>query len=203
MAIFTAQDFQSFSSKQRRNLLNKISGIRPVCLIGTANEDGNTNLTVFNSLVHIGANPPLLGLILRPTTVERHTYENIKKTGVYSINLSTVAMLDASHQSSAKYPKDISEFDATGLEAEWLDGFQAPFVKESPIKIGLSLEEEHFIQANETRLLVGRVEQLIIPENSIDSNDQLLVEHLDLLNVAGLDTYFQTEFLKRKDYARP
>lgn len=203
MPHFKEKDFQNFNAQQRRNLLNKISGIRPVCLIGTADENENTNLAVFNSLVHIGANPPLLGLILRPTTVERHTYENIKKTGLYSINLSTVAMLDASHQSSAKYPKDISEFDATGLEAEWLDGFQAPFVKESPIKIGLSLEEEHFIKANETRLMVGRVEQLIIPENSIDPEDHLLVEDMDLLNVSGLDAYFQTEFLKRKDYARP
>lgn len=75
---FTFDEIMRLPSRYRANLINKVSGFKPANLIGTKSKSGQTNLAVFNSVVHIGANPPYLGFILRPTTVERHTYENIK-----------------------------------------------------------------------------------------------------------------------------
>jgi len=86
MQVFTYNDLMQLPSRYRGVLLNKVSGLKSANLIGTKSKEGQTNLAVFNSVVHIGANPPYLGFILRPTTVERHTYENIKETGVYTFN---------------------------------------------------------------------------------------------------------------------
>lgn len=48
--------------------------------MGTVNKIGHTNLAIFNSVIHIGANPPLMGFISRPNSGERHTLENIQET---------------------------------------------------------------------------------------------------------------------------
>ena len=67
MQTFTFDDLMQLPGRYRGMLLNKISGLKPANLIGTKSKSGQTNLAVFNSVVHIGANPPYLGFILRPT----------------------------------------------------------------------------------------------------------------------------------------
>ena len=110
--ILKASDLQQQSSSVRREFFPKISGIKNAVIVGTQNSKGLTNASLFNSLTHIGSNPPLLGLIFRPLTVERHTYQNIKEVGYFSINWIGLPDIDAAHQCSAKYPLGTSEFEA-------------------------------------------------------------------------------------------
>jgi flavin reductase (DIM6/NTAB) family NADH-FMN oxidoreductase RutF len=72
--------------RKRAQFINSISGFRSVALIGTTDTNGQTNLAIFSSIVHIGSNPPLLSFIMRPDSVERHTLTNILETGFYTIN---------------------------------------------------------------------------------------------------------------------
>ena len=187
----------------RRDFFPKVSGIRPAAVIGTQNTQGQSNAALFNTLIHIGSNPPLLGIVFRPLTVPRHTYSNIKETGVFTINLPHSKDIDAVHHTSAKYLLGQSEFTAVGKEEVYHDGFEAPFWPDSPIQIGLRYEEEHLIKANDTILLVGRVELLRIDEKLVGHEGRFISEHIDLLLVNGLDSYFQGEFQRSKPYARP
>ena len=85
--IYTLRDIQKASKVFRLNLINSITGIKPGNLIGTTNKQGNTNLAIISSVVHLGSAPPLIGFILRPHhEVRRDTYENILETGQYTIN---------------------------------------------------------------------------------------------------------------------
>lgn len=200
---FTFDDIMQLPSRYRGNLMNKVSGFKPANLIGTKSNSGQTNLAVFNSVMHIGANPPYLGFILRPTTVERHTYENIKETGVYTINQVTTAIHHKAHKTSAKFDKDVSEFDAVGLGEYYQEGFSAPFVEESHIKIGLSFQEEQLIQCNGTRLVIGKVEHLILPEEAILEDGDVVLEDLDTAAVAGLYNYYKPKHLGKYGYEKP
>ncbi len=200
---FTYDELLELPSRYRGRLLNKASGLKPANLIGTQSKAGTVNLAVFNSVVHIGANPPYLGFILRPTTVERHTYENIKETGVYTINQITTAIHQQAHQTSAKYDRNISEFEAVGLKEYYHHDFGAPFVAESLIKIGLCFEEEHYIKCNNTRLVIGKVEHLILPEAAIAEDGDVMLEQLDPVAIGGLDSYYSVELLGRYAYAKP
>lgn len=87
------------------------------------NKTGQTNLAIFNSLVHIGANPPLIGFVVRPDSAERHTLNNILETGFYTINHINENIYKQAHQTSARYPEEISEFAATGLNEQYLSNF--------------------------------------------------------------------------------
>ncbi len=70
----------------RTNFINCLSGFKSLNLIGSVNQLQQTNLAIFNSVFHLGANPPLLGCIIRPDSVERHTLSNIESTGYYTFN---------------------------------------------------------------------------------------------------------------------
>ena len=95
----------------RINLINSCSGYKSANLLGSISKEGITNVAVFSSVTHLGSNPPTLGFILRPTTVPRNTYKNIKEAGVFTINHIHEGILEDAHHTSAKYSEEISEFD--------------------------------------------------------------------------------------------
>jgi flavin reductase (DIM6/NTAB) family NADH-FMN oxidoreductase RutF len=203
MKILHQSDFERMDRRYRANLFNGISGFKNAVLIGTCRSDGMVNLAIFNSLVHLGADPPLLGFILRPHTVPRHTWEAILENGHFTVNLITEAIYRQAHQTSAKYPADRSEFDACGFEPRWEQGFPAPFVAESPVRMGLTYRESHLIEANQTRLIVGEVVQLHIPADLAGPEGHPDLEKEGIVCSLGLDTYFRPRLLERLPYARP
>lgn len=201
--VIDGNELTDWDRLYRTNLLNKLSGFKTACLIGTQNNSGQTNLGLFSSVSHIGADPFYLGFILRPTTVERHTYENIKLNYSYTINLVDEQMYEKAHQTSASYARSVSEFQACNLHEEYLDGFKAPFVRESAVKLGLTFVEEQLFRCNQTRMVIGKIEKLILPKENIDGDGNIRLDHLDIVSVNGLDSYYKAYYLKTLDYARP
>lgn len=159
-----------WEKKYRIRFINSISGYKSVHLIGTENSTQQTNLAIFNSLVHVGADPPLIGLVMRPITVERHTYSNILASGCYTINHVHKSFLKQAHYTSASFKREESEFEKCNLTEERIAHFAAPFVKESRIKFGLTLKEDILIKENETRFLVGEIQHIIIDDDIIEQD---------------------------------
>lgn len=190
----------------RLTLINSITGFKSGNLIGTQNKAGLTNLAMFSSAVHIGSDPALIGVVTRPIVPDgktsRHTYDNIKNTGFYTLNHVSLDIAEHAHQASASYPDGVSEFEATGLTPQYLGLKEAPYVLESPIKMGLEYVEEYFIQANQTILLIGKVLELIIPDDCLDEQGNLDLGRAGTVAVSGLDTYHSTTMEKRLPYAR-
>lgn len=193
---------QALPRRYRATLLNYLAGFKTANLIGTKSEHGVSNLAIFNSVVHIGANPPYLGFILRPTTVERHTFSNIEATSFYTINAITKDTYEAAHQTSAKYDADQSEFDSVDLTAIYKNDFFAPYVAESPIQWGMQLEEIQPIKCNGTSLVIGKALQLYLPKNSVSEDGHFDLSKHDVVSIGGLDTYYKSEKLGRLPYAK-
>ena len=199
---FDLQALEAMEGRTRATLINKITGYKTANLIGTRSGIGVENLALFNSVVHIGANPPYLGFILRPTTVPRHSYDNILETGCYTINQVTSDIHKKAHCTSGKFPSGTSEFEACRLTPVYHGGFKAPFVAESAIKIGLAFKEEHLL-CNGTRLIVGRISHLYLPDGAVASDGDIALEKLDTVAIGGLDTYYMGKKLGRYGYFSP
>jgi len=172
-------------------------------LLATKSKDGNSNVAVFNSIVHIGSNPALLGFILRPLTVRRDTYKNIKETGVFTINQVHKELILDAHHTAAKYEESISEFDKTNLTEHYLDKFHAPYVKESEIKIGCKYVNEYLLKENECVLVIGAVEHIYLPEDIIQKDGWVKLDEIDTIANIGIDGYALPQLLKRFGYAKP
>ena len=197
------EDILARDAMHRRNLMNSLPGPRGVHLLGTRGHRGQENLGVFSSVVHISASsPPLLGFILRPLTVPRHSYHHLKATGWFTLNTLHPDILRQAHQTSANYRLEESEFAATGLTPEYTEACRAPYVAEARVKIGLTFEEEHKITGIETLFIVGRVQEIILPDGVVEDTGHVDHAALETLTVAGLDTYFEPKNPVRLRYPR-
>ncbi len=198
-------DRQSLESLPRERgiaLINSLSGFKSACLVGTQGQGGQTNLAVMNSAMHIGARPPLMGLIFRPDSVERHSLENIRSGGAYTINHVPEACIDAAHQTSARYPRDQSEFAATGLSEGWWEDFPAPYVAEANVRIGLRAREELAISSNGTHLVIGEVDLIEYPDDAILSDGTIDPAAAGSVACVGLGTYYRAQLVHRLPYAK-
>jgi flavin reductase (DIM6/NTAB) family NADH-FMN oxidoreductase RutF len=199
----TRADLETMSYVPRINLVNSITGYKSASLIGTKSAGGVLNVAVFSSVTHVGSNPPLIGFIVRPTTVSRNTYDNIKETGFYTINHIHRGIIADAHHTSAKYPKEVSEFDKTVLNPEFRDNFYAPYVQEAVVKIGLKFREEIPIKANGTLMILGEIQEMIFPEAYQLEDGFVDLNAAKTVCISGLDAYHLPQELARLEYARP
>ena len=149
----------------------------------------------------MGAHPPLFGFISRPHSVERDTLENIKETESYTLNYLDKKWVKEAHQTSARYSKNQSEFEATGLLTHYFEGCFAPFVEEAIIKIEMKFEQIVDIEINNTKMIIGSIVKIHIPKNRLAEDG--LVNPENLLLSGGLDAYYSSQFLEQLPYAKP
>lgn len=187
----------------RAQLVNSASGFKPLVLLATCNGNNTDNLAVFSQLIHLGANPPLLGVLFRPDSVPRHTLENLQSQGMATINAVCYADRRAAHQTSARYPAASSEFDSVGLEREYRPEWPVPFVHGSPVQWAVRLQSLLPIAANGTQLAVLEVLHLFVAEGGIQADGYVDLAALDVATVNGLDAYHRADSLDRLPYAKP
>ena len=192
----------ALEKRHRTNLVNGLTGFKGVTLLGTRDASGRDNVAIMTSAFHVGAAPPLIGVLLRPPVVERHSLENLLASGVWTLNQVDRSIYERAHRTSARWPRDVSEFDACGLTPERTDAVAAPYVAESPLAIALSLVERHTL-VNATVLVVGEVREVRLHEDVRAPDGQLDLAALGTVVAAGLDEYHETRRLERLPYAKP
>lgn len=185
---------QNLPLSDKIHLINSITGIKPANLIGTVDQAGQTNLAVFSSVLHLGSSPALIGFVMRPTgDVPRHTYENILEVGHYTINHIHPQIARQAHQTSAKFAKQESEFDMTDLTPVFIPNFNAPFVEESKIKYGLRFVEALPIKHNNTQLMIGEIQHIILDNHPKTPDGGLDLENTDSVGISGLNSYYKLQ----------
>ncbi len=194
---------QQMDKRYRATLINSLPGFKCLQLVGSNSENGHSNLGIFNSIFHLGASPALLGMIFRPQSDEHDTLKNITRNGRYTFNNVTESFYQKAHQTSARYLSGCSEFAECGLTEYFIPDFDAPFVSESSIKIGMQLKEIIPISANNTTMVIGEIMHVILNENLIEQDGN--VDHLkaQTITVSGLDSYFNAKPIGRLSYAKP
>lgn len=199
---FSDKDIVSMESRFRASFINSLSGFKSASLIGSIDDNGKSNLAIFSSVVHLGSNPALIGFIVRPDSTGRHTLENILISNCFTTNHVNKEIYKKAHHTSARYPKEFSEFDAVGLTPEFSSILKAPYVKESHIKYGLEFIESHNLKINGTIFIIGKVIEVIIPENCLLSLGAIDIEKAETITISGLDSYHTTSKISRLTYAK-
>ncbi len=203
MKHFNAELLKELPSRYKANLINSCTGYKSSNLLGSISSSGNSNLAIFNSVVHIGSNPPMLGFILRPLTIRRDSYNNFKTAGAFTVNQVCQNIIKEAHHTSAKYDEGISEFEKSGLTETYLDDFEAPYVSESPIKIGCRYINEYEIKENGCLLIIGAIEHIYLPEESIANDGWVHLDKTNAISSVGLDGYALPKIIERLSYAKP
>lgn len=208
-AVISRAAIDAMDQRSRTRFVNSLSGYKSANLLGTRSPEGVANLALISSVFHVGANPPLLGMLMRPHTVPRHSLENLLDTGVYTLNAVPEPLIDAAHQSSARYPREQSEFDACGLTAidsgirnPAADSPEAPYVAGCPLQIGLRLVEHHTLACNATIVVVGEIVEVRLAADLRAEDGWLDLAALQVVAISGLDAYHRTSTCRRLPYAK-
>lgn len=198
-------DQANYDKRSWTRIINCLSGFKSTGLVGTDSSDQVGNLSVVSSLFHVGANPPLMGFVLRPHSSKspRHTLINIREQSCFTINHITEDFYKKAHQASARHPYEVCEFKKCQLQKVYKQNFKAPFVGEAKIQIGLKLAEEIHVKSNNTHIVIGEINQIHIPEHIIQSDGFLNIDQAGTLTVSGLDTYNKAQKIARLSYAKP
>ncbi len=202
MKLVDKNTIDGMEQRFRAQFINGLSGYKSANLIGTQSQSGVPNLAIFSSVFHLGADPALMGMISRPDTVTRDTLSNIKELGCYTINHVNEDIIEAAHQSSARYEPECSEFEAVGLTPIYQNGHLAPYVKESFCQIGLKLREFRPLEINKTVMVIGEIVDVSLPEIAIRQDGSIDYSKLNTIALSGLDEYHKAASIKRLSYAK-
>ncbi len=104
----------------------------PVVMVSVADENGKPNIITVAWAGTVCSNPPMVSISVRP---ERYSYDILKKTGEFVLNLTTRELVYATDYCGVKSGRDVDKFKEMGLTAVAADQVKAPLIQESPVNI--------------------------------------------------------------------
>lgn len=110
----------------------------PAALISCGNTPENYNLLTVSWLGTICSNPPMCYISVRP---ERHSYQLIKESGEFVINLTNEAMAFATDWCGVRSGRDYHKFSKMKLSPVKAEMLDAPMIKEAPLCIECKVKE--------------------------------------------------------------
>ncbi len=196
-------DFHNIDRIKRINLINSITGIKTVNLVGTTDKNKIPNLGIFSSIVHISSKPALIGLFIRCNKqVRRDTLANIISEKVYTINHVHPKYVKQAHLTSIKFEKNVSEFEKCNFTEYYIQNFSAPFVFESHVRIGLHLKEIVDLKFSNSKLIVGKIEHIFINTSFLEKDYTLNIQETNSVSISGLNHYYLNKKFVSLPYAR-
>jgi len=110
----------------------------PAVLVSCGDSPENFNVITISWVGTICTNPAMCYISVRP---ERHSYDLIKNSGEFVINLTTEDMAFATDWCGVKSRKEVNKFEAMGLTPVMGEMVKAPIIKESPLCIECRVKE--------------------------------------------------------------
>ena len=200
MKNLSKKDIMKMDRFDRVNLISSVSGIKAAMLIGTISKHNISNVAIFSSIIHLGSNPALIGLLIRPQTKRvSDTYQNIKSNKSFTINHVNKNIISKAHYTSAKTSSNTSEFDDVGLTEEYIGNLQSPFVKEADVGLGMIYCDEISL-SNKCILVIGEIDNIKLKNDLADVNGLINLSDCNSIGVDGIGHYYKLNLTKNYEY---
>lgn len=157
----------------------------PAVMVSTADRSGKTNILTVAWTGTICTNPPMVYISVRP---ERYSYQMIKESGEFVINLTTESLIRATDYCGVRSGRDVDKWKETGLtplKAETLS--YAPAIEESPVSIECRVAEVKELGSH--HMFLAEVTAVQVDESYMNEKNKFE------LNKTGLLAYSHGEYL--------
>ena len=124
----------------------------------------------------ICTDPAMTYISIRP---ERYSYEIIKKTGEFVINLTNRELSYATDWCGVKSGKDVDKFKEMKLTKEKANFVSCPLIKESPISIECKVVEIKELGSH--HMFIAKVLSVDADEKYFDETGKFCLEDADLI----------------------
>lgn len=165
-----------FSEHQIAKLVKASVVPRPIAWISSVGKSGIPNLAPFSYFNVISHNPIMfitsIGLGAKVgKDGDKDTLANIKDSRDYVINLVSARLANHMHKSSTIYPKEISEFEKTGLTPVKSNLVTAPRVEEAVISMECKLNR--VMELGDFNQVIGELVCYHIQDDVYMENDKV------------------------------
>ncbi|MBR5139262.1 MAG: flavin reductase family protein [Alistipes sp.] len=158
----------------------------PAVLISCGADAGEQNLFTVAWTGTVCTNPPMCYISVRP---ERHSYEIIKRTGEFVINLTNSALARATDWCGVRSGRDYDKFAEMGLTPEPAAVVAAPVVAESPVAIECRVKQ--IVPLGSHDMFIADVVNVLVDEEYINpETGKLELERADMI------TYCHGEYFR-------
>lgn len=190
-------DPDNLDSKSVYKLLIGAVVPRPIAWTSTTSADGISNLAPFSFFTVASRQPPTLCISVGPRTDEepgsKDTLANIEATGEFVVNIVSVPLSNAMHESSASHPPEADEFGKAGLTPAPCEVVKAPRVGEAGVSMECVLDR--VLEVGSDHLVLGCMVRFHINDELYAENGRIDVAKLQPLGrLAGDYTKIETIF---------
>ncbi len=156
----------------------------PAVMVSVTDGQGNDNIITVAWTGTICTNPPMVYISVRPS---RYSYEMLKKTGEFVINLTTEELAFATDYCGVRSGRDVDKFKEAHLTKEPAQFVKAPMIKESPVSIECRVTEVRELGSH--HMFLAEVLAVHAQQEYIDKNNKFQ------LNKAKPIVYSHGEYL--------
>lgn len=132
----------------------------------------------------LGTVPPKTYISVRP---RRHSYNIIKESGEFVINLTTEALIHAADYCGMYTGAKVDKFAVCELHKEEVPGFSCPMIAESPLSLACRVTE--IVPMGSHDMFIADVVAVHVDESLIDAAGKLHLEHAHLAAYAHGEYY--------------
>lgn len=150
----------------------------PVLMVSAGNKDGVQNVMTAGWTGTVCTNPPMAYVSIRPG---RFTYDLIKESGEFVLNLTTKALARATDLCGVKSARDgINKWELAGITPEKANVLEyAPLVAESPLSIECKVHD--ILELGTHHMVLGDVVGISVRKEFVDENKRLSLYNADLI----------------------
>ena len=161
----------------------------PAVMVSAGNSNGETNIITIAWTGTICTNPAMLYISVRP---ERHSYQMIKESGEFVVNLTTESLVKATDYCGVRSGRDVDKWKETGLTKGKANELQyAPIIEECPVNIECKVTEIKELGSH--HMFLAEVVSVQVSEEYLDEKGKFC------LNETGLMAYSHGEYLTLGD----
>lgn len=173
----------------------------PAVMVSVTDGKGKDNIITIAWVGTVCTNPPMVSISVRP---QRYSYQMIKDTGEFVINLTTEKLAFATDFCGVRSGREVDKFKETGLTKEKAEFVKAPMIKESPVSIECRVKEikelgsHHMFLAD---VLAVHADEAYMDKNNkfnLNKSAPLVYSHGEYLGLGNIKGTFGYSVKKRK-----
>lgn len=144
----------------------------PAVMVSCGDSEENYNIITIAWAGNINSDPAMTYISIRP---ERYSYNIIKSTGEFVINLTTQKLVRATDYCGVCSGKNVNKFKEMNLTASKSSKLKAPIIEESPVNIECCVKQ--IVPLGSHDMFISTVVVVDVDEKYIDKNGKFWLEN--------------------------
>ena len=174
------------------NMLNPV----PAVMVSVSDGNGKNNIITVAWAGTICTNPPMLSISVRP---ERYSYEMIKSTKEFVVNLTTRDLVRACDYCGVTSGRDVDKFEKMKLTPIKLPNVSVPGIKESPVNIECRVKKIEELGSH--TMFIADVVGVTVDDEYMDENGKFNINDTGLVMYSHGEYFVMGEKLGKFGYS--